>query len=320
MREFDLLKAIYTHNAALPADVVIPPGDDMGAVRIGDETLLVTVDQVADGVHVDLASAPLAKLGRKAITRNLSDVAAMGAVPVGCVAAGCLPRDFGEGRANELFDAMRDTAAAYGCPLMGGDISMWDGRLLVSVTVIARPDAGFAPITRRGAQVGDAIVVTGKLGGSLEDVRGYVHHLDFEPRLDVARVLGNDARLDVRGMIDLSDGLASDLRHILPAAATALVDASRLPLSDGAKQAAGRSGKPAWRHAMCDGEDYELCFAVQPEVAEMLLPPDINDVPLTVIGRFEDRREEGEVLVDVGDGRIEVIEPDAGGWEHRGDE
>ena len=124
----DLLRYIYRSNAVMPPGVTIPPGDDMGAVRVGDRTVLVTVDQLADGVHVNLATATLDQVGRKAVTRNLSDVAAMAVKPVGAVVAACLPRDFGEANATGLFDAMRDAAAAFDCPLVGGDIMMWDGK------------------------------------------------------------------------------------------------------------------------------------------------------------------------------------------------
>src|SRR4051812_7406374 len=117
MKEFDLLHRIWSFNASLPPRVTLPPGDDMGALRLTGRDVLVTVDQVADGVHVDLRTQPLEKVGRKAIPRNLSDVAAMAARPVGAVAAAALPRGFGEARAAALFEAMRTVAAAYDCPL-----------------------------------------------------------------------------------------------------------------------------------------------------------------------------------------------------------
>ena len=104
MREFDLLQHIFESNDTLPEHVVIPPGNDMGAITVGDRQVLVTVDQLADEVHVDLAATPIEKVGRKAITRGLSDVAAMAAKPIGAVAAGSLPRDFGRDRADVATD------------------------------------------------------------------------------------------------------------------------------------------------------------------------------------------------------------------------
>ena len=372
MRELDLLQHIYAANAALPAGVTIPPGDDMGAVTIGDAQVLITVDQVADGVHFDLKNSPLEKIARKAITRNLSDVAAMGAVPVAAVVAGCLPRGFGEANANALGDHMRAVARGFGCPLIGGDISMWDHPLLLSVTVLAETK-GVDPLLRTGAREGDVICVTGALGGSLvtmpdetqpRDSRGrreYTHHLDFEPRLNVARALASSAELRPRCMIDLSDGLAQDLprlcgpREAAPAKErarqsqdyrlvepfreggvqpksaltpalshppagergpelTACVQIDRLPLSVAAPLAAQFSGKPAWQHAIGDGEDYELCFCVAPDVAARL-PSQIEGVPITQIGVMKPR---GERIVEWlnADGKHESI---AGlGWEHHG--
>jgi thiamine-monophosphate kinase len=303
MREFDLLDHVFSHNAALPDHVTIPPGDDMGAVRIGDQTVLVTVDQVADGVHVDVANTPLALVGRKAITRNLSDVAAMAARPVGAVVAAALPRDFGEARAHALFDAMRATGVAYNCPLVGGDISMWDQPLLLSVTIFAEPD-GIEPVTRRGARVGDAVFVTGALGGSL---RG--HHLDFEPRIAMARELAAHRDMRPHCMIDLSDGLGRDLGHLCHGVA-AVIDADALPISDAVDT------PDRWRQALGDGEDYELCFTIDPQRASRL-PSRLHDAAITRVGSIVAARPDGpRVVVRLPDGR-EVDVADIG-WEHRG--
>lgn len=290
MKEFDLLKHVYAANASLPADVIIPPGDDMGAMRIGEATVLVTVDQVADGVHVDLAKHTLQQVGRKAITRNLSDVAAMAAKPVGAVAAACLPHDFGEARANELFDAMRATAEHYACPLIGGDVSMWSGKLLLTVTVFAEP-AGVEPVLRRGARVGDVVCVSGKLGNSIAG-----HHLTFEPRIDLARQL---ARSGAHCMIDLSDGLSRDLAHLCRAGdVSAVIREADLPLREGATLPG----------ALGDGEDYELCFTIEPDAA---LPADV-----TVIGRVIDR-DDAPIYLQRRGGDVELLSET--GWEHRGE-
>ena len=155
MRECDLLEHIYQANTTLPQTVTIPPGDDMAAVRFCRMSALVTVDQIADGVHFDSAKTPIEKIGRKAITRNLSDVAAMAAMPVGAVVAGCLPRDLGKEQANKLFDTMRCVAESHQCPLIGGDITIWDRPLVLTVTVIASPD-GIRPLLRSSATVGAA--------------------------------------------------------------------------------------------------------------------------------------------------------------------
>jgi len=328
VRELDLLNHIYSRNAGLPSRVTIPPGDDMGAITIGGASVLVTVDQVADGVHFDLATTPLAKVARKAVTRNLSDVAAMGAVPVAAVVAGCLPRGFGEAKANALFDAMRAVAMSYDCPLIGGDISMWDHPLLLTVTVLAET-AGVEPVLRRGAKVGDNICVTGTLGGSMEtldDPPDYVHHLDFEPRLNVARKLAGDAMLRPHCMLDLSDGLGKDLPRLCAAASKpeprpagrgpsvgVELWIDRLPISRGAHRAAQRDGRPPWQHALGDGEDYELCFTIPREIADRF-PTVIEGVPVTQIGRIVAADDDAAITLRMPDGSVQPM--GEYGWEH----
>ena len=314
MHELELLSHIYQANPALPGTVTVPPGDDMGAVVVGGQTLLVTVDQLADGVHFDLANTPLEKVGRKAITRNLSGVAAMAAKPVGAVAAACLPKEFGEDRAKALFDAMRKTAEAFDCPLIGGDLSTWHGHLILTVTVLAEP-AGIQPVLRSGAKVGDRVYVTGSLGGSLDaisDPPGYVHHLDFTPRINLARKLAGNPEARPTAMIDLSDGLAQDLTRICEqSGVSACIESDKLPISRAAQQAAAQSGNEPWRHALGDGEDYELCFT-----SPRQLPESEDGVSITPIG----------MIVETGDGsRLQVMGPDGTefdvkelGWEHKG--
>lgn len=310
MREWDLLHYIFESNASLGDRVTIPPGDDMGAIQFGNSQLLVTVDQVADGVHVDLATTPIAKVARKAITRNLSDVAAMAAKPVAAVCAASLPKTMDGGTARRLFDAMRDTALYYDCPLIGGDISAWDGKLLLTVTVFAKP-AGIEPVLRSGAKPGDAIYVTGTLGGSLVTINGYTHHLDFEPRLEIARKLAVDPRTRPHAMIDISDGVASDLQHICEMSGrgtigglSAVIDAAAVPLSE-----AVRNADDAVLRALTDGEDYELLIAAPPGT----LPSVIDGVRITEIGRFEDAEGHPGVFLHDADGESEI---QGGGWEH----
>jgi len=298
MREFDLLQHVFAHNRSLPAGVTIPPGDDMGAMTIAGATVLVTVDQVLDGVHVDVANTSLARVGRKAVTRNLSDVAAMAARPCGAVVAATLPRDFGEERARELYDAMRATASAYACPLIGGDTAIWDGPLVLTVTVFAEP-AGVEPVLRQGAKLGDAIYVTGQLGGSLASG----HHLDFEPRIALARRLASDPATRPHCMLDLSDGLARDLSHLCRFADLgAVVDAALLPLR----------GRADWYAAIGDGEDYELCFTIDSKRADAL-PPAIDGVPLTRVGVITS---EPSLLIRHRDGKTQDMTDR--GWEHHG--
>lgn len=316
MRELDLLSRIYDSAVGLPDRVDIPPGDDMGAVRIGDSRVLVSVDQLADTVHVDLDATSIEKVGRKAITRSLSDVAAMGSLPCGAVVAACLPRDFGEERANSLFDAIRCTAEAYNCPVFGGDIAMWDHPMLLTVTVLAGGD-GIAPLLRCGARVGDAVCVTGRLGGSQVPVDGYTHHLDFEPRLATGRALAAGKPVRPNCMIDLSDGLAQDLAHLCRASVVAaIVDADDLPVSRGAHALAADDPTKLWQHAMGDGEDYELCFTVTADKAAHIVGREVQGAVVSRVGTIIENDGGPPVRLRLPDGTIQPI--DRLGWEHRG--
>ena len=318
MREFSILQHVFASNRGLPPRVTIPPGDDMGALRLGGRDVLVTVDQVADGVHFDLASTPLEKIARKAITRNVSDVAAMAAKPVGSVVAAALPRTFGEERAERLFDLMRDAAQQYECPIFGGDVSMWDHPLLVSVTVLAEPWPGVAPVLRSGASPGDLVFVTGTLGGSIETLGdGYTHHLDFEPRVELARQLASNAGTRPTAMIDISDGLARDLLHICElSGVSAELVAGDLPASRGCAAASRKSGRAPWSHALADGEDYELCFTVAADRAAGL-PKQVAGVPITRVGRIVERTSgRASVIARTPDGAMRDVTDS--GWEHHG--
>jgi len=312
MRESALLEHIY-RTASMTGPGVIPPGDDMGALNIAGASVLVTVDQLADQVHADLTTMPLKKVARKAVMRNLSDVAAMAAKPCGAVVAATLPRDFGEARATELFDHMKSAAEGFNCPLIGGDIGMWEGKLLLSITVFAEP-AGIEPILRSGARRGEGVYVSGALGGSLEPIQGHAHHLDFTPRLGLARALAAEPTTRPSAMIDVSDGLGRDLLRLCQASqASALLEADRLPISDAAKQAAARTGDPAWQHAVSDGEDYELLFTAPKDA----VPGHLAGVALHRIGEIVEPAGEPSATLTLPSG--EQVDLATHGWEHQGE-
>jgi len=313
MRELNLLQHIYQTAGARTGRVTIPPGDDMGAVRIGETQVLVTVDQLADGVHVDLAVTSIEKIAHKAMARSLSDVAAMAAVPLGAVVAASLPRDFGEQRATELCDAIHAVGERYDCPVFGGDISMWDQPMLLCVTVLAEPGP-CEPILRSTAKPGDAIFVTGELGASLEMIDGVVHHLDFEPRVQLALSLARDEATRPTSMIDLSDGLAIDLPRICRMSGIgATLDARAIPVSARVQQAVATSGRHELEHALGDGEDYELCFTINADRAAKM-PGEVDGVPVHRVGEMVEGKP--AVRLEHGPPGIDMSEL---GWDHRGE-
>lgn len=300
LREFDLIARIREKSGDLSRRVPIGPGDDMALVALETPAVLLSVDQLVEGLHFDLRRATLRAVGYKAIARSLSDIAAMAARPAACVAGAILPRRLTPTAVDGLFTVMRACAADFDCPLVGGDIAIWDGPLVLNCTVSATPTS-LGVVRRKGARPGDLICVTGSLGGSLDSGR----HLDFTPRIKEALRLHESLGESLHAMIDLSDGLGRDAGHIAEESNVAIrIDAAALPLSP----------ECDWKQALGDGEDYELCFAVAASQRERLSSLDIG-VPVTVVGEVAQRREtEPLVVVRTPAGAFESAEQL--GWEH----
>ncbi len=276
--------------------VVVPIGDDLAAMKwLGEDLLLVGVDQVLDGVHFDSAKHSPRQIGRKAMNRNLSDCAAMACLPAAAVCTIALPSGSGDEYAKELLLGAQEAGAAFGCPIIGGDTGSWPGKLVVTVTILGR-SAGVPPVTRSGAKPGDKLYITGPLGGSILG-----RHMTFEPRVKLARYLAQNFR--VNAMIDLSDGLGVDLRNLCEASGVgASIELSSLPIHDDVKKLG--DDRPAYLRAIGDGEDYELLIA----------SPDDLPEPCVCIGRIENRAGL-ELRTDGVD--VQIGWADLGGWEHK---
>jgi thiamine-monophosphate kinase len=263
--------------------VLLGPGDDTAILRWQTGTnCLVTTDMLLEGscfrlaqTHPDTLGAGTARqIGRKAMAVNLSDIAAMAGVPVAAVVSVGLPRKGGRALAEELYFGLREMADAFDTAIIGGDTNSWDGPLVINVTLLGEATPRGA-VTRKGARPSDCLVVTGALGGSLLS-----KHLDFTPRIREALAL-HDA-VDLHAMIDVSDGLAADVAHLCEESGCgAVLRAQSIPIADAARAMADE--RTPLEHALGDGEDFELVFAVAPADAEALMrtPP----VPgLTLIG------------------------------------
>jgi len=304
--EFELIDWIQKHSQLPEADVELGIGDDMAILAVGGEKVLVTTDMLLEGVHFDLNRCTLAQVGYKAMACSLSDCAAMASVPLAAVVAVALPNRMSMKEAQELHSGLQQAAKQYHCPLVGGDTTSWDKPLAINVTMLARA-MGVKPVRRSGARVGDAILVTGELGGSLQG-----KHMNFTPRLREARALAG--LVELHALIDISDGISSDLNHICTESrVSAVIYEDRLPLS-----AAALAGKDPLAAALHDGEDFELLFTVSQEDSrklETLWPPHWQ-VRLSAIGTMEPPANESEsaIVLVRRDGRREPVQP--GGWEH----
>jgi thiamine-monophosphate kinase len=266
MTEFDLI-AKLTRSLPTNETVLAGAGDDCAVLDLGapDTLVLFKTDAVVEGIHFTKATPP-EKIGHKALARCLSDIAAMAGTPTAAVITIGLPKDFDEPFVAGIYDGMGATAKKFGVAIVGGETTTNPERIFISIALLGTVPRG-KQILRSGAKTGDVIFVTGELGGSIEE-----KHLDFEPRLAEAQWLAGHFK--VHAMIDLSDGLAGDLRHILNASGVgAELLKSAIPISRNARLEARKSStaKPAALAALTDGEDFELLFTVSGKDAVRLL-------------------------------------------------
>jgi thiamine-monophosphate kinase len=220
-------------------------GDDCAVVPAGRAAQLITVDPVIYGEHIDDSVPPRAG-GEKLFKRNLSDIAAMGGRPRAAVVALALDARVKLKWLEEFYRGLAAVSRRYHVPIVGGDIAHHLGGIVATLTLVGEAAAGGRVVTRTGARNGDWIFVTGSLGNSLRTG----HHWKFSPRLAEGQWLAG--RHEVRAMLDVSDGLAKDLRALSPKAAVPALEAAAIPLRAGADV----------RTALTDGEDYELVFAL----------------------------------------------------------
>ena len=284
MNEFELI-ARLTRSLPTNDSVVVGAGDDCAVLECGDplRQLLFKTDAVVEGIHFTNETPP-EKIGRKALARCLSDIAAMAGTPSAAVVTIALPKNYSPEFVEKIYSGMNALAAQHGVAIVGVETTTNPERVLISISL-----TGFVPrgkaVLRSGAKVGDAIFVTGELGGSLAG-----KHLDFEPRLAEARWLAEN--FSIHAMMDVSDGLAGDLPHILRASGVgAELLKSAVPISRAAKENSkrGDAAKPAFVAALTDGEDFELVFTVASQKAVPVLDAwkkKFPDVKLSCIGRI----------------------------------
>jgi len=286
MNEFELIGRL-THSLPTNKAVVVGPGDDCAVLDFGlaDRLLLFKTDAIVEGVHF-AATDPPEKIGHKALGRCLSDIAAMAGTPTAALVTIALPPNFQPAFVEAIYTGMNALARRHETAIVGGETTANPERLLISIALLGWVPRGKS-VLRSGAEPGDALFVTGELGGSLSG-----KHLEFEPRIAEARWLAQN--FSVHAMLDISDGLAGDLRHLLKASrlGAELLSAS-IPISREARRSAKdrSSAKPALLAALTDGEDFELLFTVASRDAVPVLDAwnlQFPHVRLTCIGKIKD--------------------------------
>ncbi len=323
MNEFELITSL-TQSLPTNETVVAGAGDDCAVLDLGipDKLILFKTDAVVEGIHFTRETPP-EKIGHKALARCLSDIAAMAGSPTAALVTIALPKDFDAAFVAKMYVGLNALAEKFQVAVVGGETTTNPGRILISIALLGVVPRG-QQVMRSGAKAGDAIFVTGELGGSLAG-----KHLDFEPRIVEARWLAG--HFHIHAMLDLSDGLAGDLRHIVNAGKVgAEILKPALPISRAAKlRARGRahelpadfslpgspepSHKPAALAALTDGEDFELLFTIASKDAVKLLDAWKKKFPqlkLSCIGKII--AGEGVLLRD----RTGIQQLHAHGYEH----
>jgi thiamine-monophosphate kinase len=295
--ELDLIAAIREQLGAPGERVVRASGDDAAVVR-ARSFAVTSIDAITEGVHFNLATHAPRDIGHKALATALSDLAAMGADPGEAYVALALPERIGEAYALAIVAGMAELAQRTGTTIAGGDV-VRSGELAITVTVTGWADAEDHLVGRDGAASGDLLGVTGSLGGSgaglaLLTAADAVAAIDSEladtlverhrrpePRLSAGSAL---AAAGATALIDLSDGLATDARHLARSSAVRLeIDAAALPIATGVADAATALGRDPLALAIAAGEDYELLFTIPPDRWDAAAAA--VGLPLTRLGR-----------------------------------
>jgi thiamine-monophosphate kinase len=310
-----------------PSHVPVGIGDDAAIVEPDRGALLaVSADALVEGVHFRRSWSPPRSIGHKALAVALSDLAAMGAAPRASLLSLALPEGFPVAEFDELLEGFATLADSSRAALIGGNIARSPGPIVIDVTVLGSVKRR-RWLERGGGQAGDELYVTGDLGAAAAGLamleaadssgereaseRACIDRYERPvPRLRMGQVVGRNRA--AAAAIDLSDGLADGARQMAQASRTGVVlEADAIPLNEGARRWASRSGADALALALSGGEDYELLFAVRPRRGRAFLAAarQAGHPPVTKIGRLT--REPGAWLDRAGQ-----LQPLPAGFEH----
>jgi thiamine-monophosphate kinase len=253
-------------------------GDDCAVVRASPGMeLLLTTDTQEEGVHFRREWSTPQDIGWRCLAVNVSDIAAMGGAPLGALVALCLPATLDLAFVDAFYEGMQALAHQYRCPVIGGNITQAAAHLSVTIAVLGEAPSGQS-VYRSGAQVGDEIWVTGELGGAKAGLEALRHPLQVAtvhseyvlaryrrptPRLQEAQYLREYGK--IRSLVDLSDGLSSDLTHICEASGVgAQLHAAAIPIHAETRRVAHVLQADPLAYALHGGEDFELCLTAPP--------------------------------------------------------
>jgi len=320
--EFGLIDKIRKSSACSSPAVVVGIGDDAAVIKMAaSSVLLATTDMLIEHVHFDLSLTDFPSLGWKSAAVNLSDIAAMGGIPRFCLSSLAIPSGISVEAVKGFYRGFSSLLRAHNTMLVGGDTSSSKSGFVVSVSVLGETKRGMA-VYRSGAKYGDSVFVTGTLGdsgagleilksghrGQRAGVRNLIKkHNRPVPRIEWGRQIA--LAKCASAMIDISDGLSSDLSHICDASGVgAVLFSDKIPLSTSLLKSATCLEKKPLHYALSGGEDYELLFTVPPSRMNKLKS---LRIPITEIGRIT--KGNGLFLVNA-EGRKALLKPT--GYNH----
>jgi thiamine-monophosphate kinase len=316
--EFDLIKNIRDGAKSFSDALRTGIGDDCAVISSSMKAdLLVTTDLLMEGVHFDRRWFSLEQIGEKALRVNLSDIAAMGGIPEYAFLSLALSRSLSRGEIDALLEGVQKTAEAFEVTIAGGDISKANTGMALSVMILGRVEPARA-ILRKGARVGDRLFVSGTLGDAslglrlMEEAESgpdaeFLKRRQWtpEPRLELGRVLLQNGW--VSAMIDVSDGLSSDLRHLCEASGVgAVVRRSDVPCSEAYRRTCSAHALDEAMAILHGGEDYELLFTVPREIANSQA---VKSLPVVVTCIGEILPSGSGIFLEYPDGRRDVLAP-----------
>ncbi|MBN2341288.1 MAG: thiamine-phosphate kinase [Deltaproteobacteria bacterium] len=299
--EFDLIRLLTTHQRASRSDVFLGVGDDAAVVEESDRYLLFTCDAQVERVHF-LSDFSAKMLGKRLAAVNLSDIAAMGGLPMWALCSLFPGETTSEADLAKMYDGLYETFDRYGVQLIGGNIARSNNGLIADLFLVGEVPKKEV-LLRSGAEPGDAVCVTGTLGDSAaglslllsrspqeRDTQRVLveRHLLPSPRIGEGRVLASSRK--VHACMDVSDGLLQDAGHLAKASGVQItIDDTALPVSDAHRYEATVSGTDAVLSALTGGEDYELLFTLSTSDVEEISNRIFGEfgTRVTVVGRVE---------------------------------
>lgn len=329
--EFGLIDRIRNKFSLTNNSSVKGIGDDAAVIDAGNDYLLVSTDMLVEGIHFDMAYTPLQHLGYKSVAVNVSDIAAMNGKCEQITVSIAISNRFSVEAIDSLYQGIHSACTSYGVDLVGGDTTSSTSGLVISITAVGRVAKDRVAL-RSGAQPNDILCVTGDLGAAFlglqvleREKQVFLEDPNMQPDLEkyeylIGRLLKPEARADIiselgdaglvpTSMIDLSDGMASDVLHIARASGVGFrIYDDKVPIDTAAYETAIEFKLDPLTCALNGGEDYELMFTIrQADQEKIRNHPDIH-----FIGYAHERREENVLVTKEGN----VVPLRAQGWDH----